>query len=192
MRQDLAELLHERRGHFEYESKHHGDRWLELERLFLRPDKVRPLARALASRVSAHQPEIVCGPLVEGAFVGLLVAEELGLEFIYAERFAGPGGAVAYRVPAALRQVEGRRVAVVNDVVNAGSAVGGALKDLTRCGAQPVVLATLLALGDRPDQLAAERNLPLEALARASVNIWKPEECPLCSAGEEVTPHPGN
>lgn len=192
MRRDLAELLHERRGHFEYESKHHGDRWLELERLFLRPDKVRPLARELASRVSAHRPEIVCGPLVEGAFVGLLVAEELGLEFIYAERLAEPGGEVSYRVPAALRQVEGRRVTVVNDVVNAGSAVGGALEDLIQCGARPVALATLLALGERPRRLAQENKLPIETLAHEPVNLWAPKECPLCAAGEAVTVHPGS
>lgn len=192
MRQDLADLLHERQGHFEYESGHHGDRWLELERLFVRPQSVRPLVRELADRVSRHKPEIICGPLVEGAFVGLMAAEELGLEFIYTERLAEPAGVVSYRLPAGLRSLANRRVAVVNDVVNAGSAVGGTLRELLKCSAQPAVIATLLSLGDRPERLAQEHGVSLEALTREAMNIWEPNDCPLCNLGQQFVPHPGS
>ena len=34
-----------------------------------------------------HSIEAVCGPLVEGAYVALMVAERLGVPFTYAERF---------------------------------------------------------------------------------------------------------
>lgn len=192
MRTDLAELLHERRGHFEFESGHHGDRWLELERLFERPRAVRPLVRELAEKVAGLEPEVICGPMVEGAFVGLMVAEKLGLEFVYAERFV-EGAEVRYRLPEAVRQtVSGRRVVVANDVINAGSAVGGALGDLAACGAQAVGIATLLALGEGAAELAARRGVGLEMLAGEPANIWSPGECPLCAAGEAVTPHPGS
>lgn len=72
----------------------------------------------------------MCGPLVEGAFVALLVAEHLKLPFAYAE----PGRAqaeaglfpVRYRLPGKVAG-GGRRPAggLVNDVINAGSAVRG-------------------------------------------------------------------
>ena len=188
MRPDLASLLHERRGHFRYESGHHGRLWLELERLYLKPDAVRPVAAELAAHIRSYEPEIVCGPLIEGAFVALQVAEALKLDFVYAERFANPGSEdlypVDYRLPSPVRSlVRDRRVAVVNDVVNAGSAVGGTLRDLQSLGAKPVVLATLLSLGDKPQQLADGAGVPLESLAEEPMDLWLPQSCPLCAAG---------
>jgi hypothetical protein len=51
---------------------------------------------------------VVCGPLTDGAFLGLMVALALDSQFIYAERFVQPaeGGLfpVKYRVPAAHRE----------------------------------------------------------------------------------------
>src|SRR5205085_7950554 len=136
---DLFRLLPARQGRFRFESGHHGDTWLELERLCLRPAEVHPFADELAARLPRHQVEVVCGPLVEGAFVALMVAATLDLPFTYAEQVgAGQTGALfpaRYRLPPGLRSiVRGRRIAIVNDVVNAGSAVRGTFGDLVACG----------------------------------------------------------
>src|SRR5436309_91248 len=85
MQEQVAQLLPKREGHFVFESGHHGQVWLELELLFLRPERVQPLAEGLADRLRGHQIEAVCGPLVEGAFVGLIVASSLRLPFSYSE-----------------------------------------------------------------------------------------------------------
>src|SRR5277367_6306521 len=84
------DLISPRRGHFLLESGHHGDLWLDLESLCLRPKIVEELATELAQRLSSLRVEAVCGPLVEGAFVGLLVAIELDVQFTYSERFVRP------------------------------------------------------------------------------------------------------
>ncbi len=175
-----------------FESGHHGDLWLELERLCLRPGVVRPLAAELARWVGEQRAEVVCGPLVEGAFVALLVAEELGVEFVYAERFENRENRglfpVEYRLPAALREaVRGRRVAIVNDVVNAGSAVRGTAADLVACGAEIVGIACLMTLGEAAAKIAEQYGVPLFRLAAREANLWTPAECPLCRAGVEVT-----
>src|SRR6266478_7683266 len=128
---DVIALMPARRGHFLLESGHHGDLWLGLELLCLKPDPVRRLAARLAARLAPHAVEAVCGPLVEGAFVALMVAAELGVPFTYAERFADRAlidreglYPVQYRLPHALGDVvRGKRVAIVNDVINAGSAI---------------------------------------------------------------------
>jgi orotate phosphoribosyltransferase len=182
---DVMALMPARRGHFLFESGHHGDLWLDLELLCLYPDPVRRLAARLASRLAPHAIDVVCGPLVEGAFVALMVASELGVPFSYAERFPRPeSGAlfpVDYRVPRTLRaRVRGKRVAIVNDVINAGSAVLGALTDLDACAARPVVIGTLLVLGSSASRIAADRGLVLETLATLPNNLWTPAECPLC------------
>ncbi len=120
MDEEVAALLPARTGHFRLESGHHGDLWLELELLCFRTGPVRTLARELGRRVAQHDVEIICGPLVEGAFVALMVAEELGLPFTYSEpqRSGTALGLfpVTYRIPGVLRsRVGGRRVAVLNE-----------------------------------------------------------------------------
>jgi orotate phosphoribosyltransferase len=88
MQEAVLDLLSSRKGHFLLESGHHGDFWLELELLWVRPQAMRPLAAEFARRMEKLREEAVYSPLVEGAFVGLLVASELDIEFYYSERFA--------------------------------------------------------------------------------------------------------
>jgi orotate phosphoribosyltransferase len=188
VRKTIGELVSACRGHFVFESGHHGDVWLELERLCVRPRVVRPLAAELAKRLATLRVNVVCGSLVEGAFVALLVAEELGAEFCYAERIehheSGGLYPVEYRLPAVLREkVCGRRVAIVNDVINAGSAVRGAAADLQACGAELAGIACLMTLGGAAEAIAHEHSVPLHALATQEIGLWTPDECPLCLKG---------
>jgi orotate phosphoribosyltransferase len=183
--EDLGRLFHARRGHFVFESGHHGELWLEIERLVVRPEVVAPLAREVAGGLRAYDVEVVGGPLVEGAFLAMMVAAELGARFVYTERFVEGQGLfpVRYRLPAALREeVAGRRVAIVDGVINAGSAVGGTYDNLAGT-CRLVALAALLVLGDAADALAASRGLPLLALARRPSVLWAPPDCPLCARG---------
>ncbi len=136
----IARLMSSRSGHFLLESGHHGSLWLDLEVLCLDPAAVRPFAVDLAARLKPYDVEAVCGPLIEGAFVALMVASELGLTFAYSERLPqGTGQELfryPYRIPGGLRPLlRDRRVAIVNDVIGAGSAVRGTLADLERLGA---------------------------------------------------------
>ena len=186
LQDEVTRLLPVRNGHFLLESGHHGDLWLDLELLCLRPEGVRRIAAEVAERLAAHNVEVVCGPLVEGAFVALMVAEKLGLSFTYAERFADVSRdvlyPVQYRLPRALRDVvRGKRVAIVNDVINAGSAIRGTFADLQACGAQPVVIAALVVLGQSAAKFAADHKLALEKIASLPNEIWIPAECPLCA-----------
>jgi orotate phosphoribosyltransferase len=139
-------------------------------------------------QLAQYKVEVVCGPLIEGAFAALLVSLELGSDFVYAERFADVTRErlypVEYRLPKALRPtVKGKRVAIVNDVVNAGSAVRGAFFDLQELKAEVVVIGTLLALGDAIGGSAAEHGVALELLEQMPNNLWEPSQCPLCAAG---------
>src|SRR5437868_4981496 len=117
MADELFDLLAARKGHFRLESGHHGDLWLELELLCLHPARIRRFAGELAKRVAMHNVEMVCGPLIDGAFVALLVATELNVEFCYSEPLAPANHGlypVKYQIPSPLRsKVGGKRVAIV-------------------------------------------------------------------------------
>ena len=188
MQAEVAALLSKRDGHWVFESGHHGDCWADLERLCLRPERVLPLAAALADRLRAHQPTAVCAPLVEGAFVGLLVASSLRVPFTYSAPTREPSATglfpVAYAIPTALQtELRAQRVAIVNDVVNAGSSVRGTLQALAGCEAQPVAIGTLAILGNPGRDLAAAHGIVLETLATFPNQIWEPGACPLCERG---------
>lgn len=188
MSEDVLTLIEGRRGHFRFESGHHGDLWFDLETLCARPRRIRRFAADLARRISSYQVDGVCGPLTEGAFIAMLVASELDVEFSYAERVARPERdalfSVDYQLPPALRAaVRGKRIAIVNDVISAGSAVRGTFADLEACGAQVIAVGALLVLGSAMAAFAAERKVVLEALAEQPLNIWAPSACPLCADG---------
>jgi orotate phosphoribosyltransferase len=183
----LVDLMAPRTGHFRFESGHHGDRWLEPDLLVYQPTVLRPFAAELADRLQRHRFEVVCGPLTGGAFLAQMVAEECDVGFAFAERFAPPPSdvmyPVTYRIPDALRtRLEGARVAIVNDVTNAGSAVRGTYDDLLACGARPVALGTLIALGVWSSTFAAANKIALESLEVLPNNLWTLEACPLCAA----------
>jgi orotate phosphoribosyltransferase len=181
-----------RRGHFVTESGYHTDVWLDLETLCRRPATIQPLARGVAAKLRPYTVDAVCGPLNEGAFIALLVAAELGCDFTYAERFADRGEdgrlfPIRYAVPRPLRPLlAGRRVAIVNDVVSAGSAVRGAFEDLRAHGAQVVAIGCLLVMGDAIDAFVREHSLAVETLERLPYHLWTPDTCPLCQGGEPL------
>ena len=184
----LLSFVRGRRGHFRVESGHHGDVWFDLETLCLNSREIRVFAGRLAAQLKKYQVDVVCGPLVEGAFVALLVSLDLGCQFTYAERFEDTTRQglfpVQYRLPKSLHSaVSGKRVAIVNDVISASSAVRGTFFDLRGMGAEVVVISALLALGDVIAEFANEHGVALELLERMPHNLWQPSECPLCAAG---------
>jgi orotate phosphoribosyltransferase len=177
------------RGHFVYESGHHGDLWLDLNRLLVDARRVGAWAAELAHRAAPSQPEVVCGPLTGGAFVAQAVAAELGAGFVFAERHAAVSGPVRYRIPDPLREpLRGRRLLLVDDAVNAGSALLGTLADARVCGAHLAGFASLLALGEAAAEIAARHDVPFFTLASLERNLWPPSGCPLCAAGTPVGP----
>jgi orotate phosphoribosyltransferase len=165
-----------RRGHFVFESGHHGDLWLELDALFAQPERVAPHAAELARRLAPHGIDVVCGPLVGGALLAQTVASELGTGLCWSE--SGD-----YRIPPALRAgLAGRRVALVDDAINAGFATRATLAALRDCGAELAALAALIVLNDTAAEIAAAERVPLESLTRLESGLWTPADCPLCAA----------
>ena len=192
MSDEILELFAARRGHFRFESGHHGDLWLDIPPAYVDPRRLRPHAVKLAKLLASHRIEAICGPLVEGALIAQMVAEEMGAEFFFAEQYSRPDGnglyPIGYRIPAALRGlIRSKRIAILDDVINAGSAVRGACEDLLACGASIAAVAALLVLGTPASELAASLGVPLVMLTQRPTNaLWAPSECPLCASGMKL------
>jgi orotate phosphoribosyltransferase len=182
---EFLNLLHARQGHFKLESGHHGSLWLDLDLLFLHPKEIQPFVIELARRIYSFDIDAICGPMVGGALVAQTVALELGVDFLYTERLTPQNPealySVVYQLPAHLRGlVNGWKIAIVDDVINAGSAVRETLAELESLGARPIVIGALLVLGETGRNYFTERDLTVEYVAHLPNEIWIPANCPLC------------
>jgi orotate phosphoribosyltransferase len=190
------DLVVSRRGHFAMESGYHSALWMDLDALFAAPERVRPFVSALAELLRHYQVHVVCGPLLGWAFLAQRVAEAIGAEFWYTEPIPSPGRAGLYRaryqLPAAFTsRLVNPRVALVDDVMSAGSSLRATDTALRERAASVVAVGALLVLGDVGASYFRDRQIPLETVARDTFEMWPPSECPHCAAGvplEQVAP----
>ena len=185
------DALPSRTGHFALESGYHTDLWITLDALFVEPAAIAPQVAALAARLRGHAPTAICGPLLGGAFLAQALAIELGARFFAVEPApAAPAAAAGelftarYRLPPGQRScVRGERIAVVDDVISAGSSVRAAIAELTGAGGAIAAVGALLVLGDAALDHFAAHAIPVEALERRGFSLWAPEACALCRDG---------
>jgi orotate phosphoribosyltransferase len=196
----LIEFTRLRRGHFDLGTGFHGDIWLDLDALFLRPALLREHVRWLAARLGEHRVDAVCGPMEGGALLGYAVADALEVAFLAAYRdpvapdtgapdtgapgTGAPGtGATAYRLPHLPEGISEWRVAIVDDAVNAGTAVRACAGLLRAAGAVPVAVGALLGLGPASEAVARTLSVPFHAAGTLSSQAWPAGQCPLCADG---------
>jgi orotate phosphoribosyltransferase len=180
--------LYGRTGHFLLESGYHSDTWFDLDALFIDPAAIAPQVHALAALIRPHDVSAICGPLLGGAFLAQAVAAAMGVRFYYCEKSASDSSSTLfgarYRLPAGLRaHASKERIAVVDDVISAGSSVRAVVAELESAGATTVVVASLLVLGTKATDYFASMNIPVVALDRRAFQTWLPAECPLCRSG---------
>lgn len=188
MTDDILRTLPARRGHFLLESGYHTDLWFTLDALFVAPHDIAPQVSALADLFRPYSITAVCGPLLGGAFLAHAVAAHMGARFYFSQQVKiktdGSLFAAEYRLPTELRRRAGNeRVAIVDDVISAGSSVRATAAELSAAGATTVVVGAFLLLGNQSVEYFSAREVPVVALARQEFNLWAPAECPLCRTG---------
>ncbi|HEV7683058.1 MAG TPA: phosphoribosyltransferase family protein [Pyrinomonadaceae bacterium] len=184
----FLDLIAGRRGHFQLESGHHSELWFDLDTLFAAPGRIAPFVTQLTDSLRPYNVAAVCGPLLGGAFLAQLVAQDLDVEFCFTERRMPQAAAglytASYHLPTAfIARVRGQRSAMVDDVMSAGSALRGTYRELQSHGATPVVAGALMILGNTGADFFAEQDLAVAAVVRENYLHWLPNECPHCAAG---------
>lgn len=128
-----------------------------------------PHVARLGALLAPYGISAVCGPLVGGAFLAQAVAASLDVAFTWT---SWPGYALA-------TPVDGR-VAIVDDAINAGSAVRATASALTAAGASVVAVGALLLLSHG---IETTFDVPVEHLATLPTALWPAADCPRCAAG---------
>ncbi len=173
------------RGHFDLGTGYHGDVWLDLDALFLRPAFLRQPVRWMADRLREHAVDAVCGPMEGGAFLAYAVADVLAAVFLPGYR--SPGETAGYHVRPVPGGIGGWRVGVVDDAVNAGTAVAACVEEVRSQGAVPVAVAALLSLGDASAMVPERLGVPFYPAGTIPSRTWPAGQCPLCAEGIPVT-----
>ena len=187
MSDDILSALPIHKGHFRLESGYHSDLWFTLDALFCDPRGIAPLVSKLASLLAAYEPAAVCGPLLGGAFLAQAVAAELRAQFLYSQPLGNSESTKLFQVryglpPELQKRSRNQRVALVDDVISAGSSVRATAEALTASGASVVVVGALIFLGTKGMDHFAGLGVPVEMLGRRDFTSWPPSECPLCAA----------
>lgn len=174
--------------HFVYISGDHGSGWVAKDVIFVDLARVRRLTQLLAAAVKRFDAEIICGPATGGLIVAQWTAFELGLPALFAEHDPAHkkselrGRFGLHRGYDQL--VRGKRVLVVDDVVNTGLSVRQTSDAVKAAGGNVVAAACLVHRGNVD---AAGIGVPeYTYLLEYDIPNWPAAECPLCKSGVPV------
>jgi orotate phosphoribosyltransferase len=176
--------------HFVYISGDHGSGWINKDILLPHTDRISELARLLSPAVQQLEPDVICGPAIGGLVISQWVAHHLKVLSVFAEHkvVSEPGGsdAGAIRPRFVLRRgfdemVSGRRVVVVDDIINTGLSVRQTAKAVRSAGGVVVGAAALCSRGNADaDDLTVDNFL---YLCEFRIPSWPQATCHLCQQG---------
>ena len=168
-------------SHIVYTSGKHGAAYVNKDAVYPHTARIAELCRFLADGATPYRPEIVCGPAMGGIILAQWSGHHLGIPAVYAEK-APEGGMALRRGYDGL--VAGRRVLVVEDILNTGGSVRDAVAAVRNAGGEVVAVGALV---NRGGVTAADVGAPaLYALLDVALDAWDAAACPLCRDGVPV------
>ena len=175
-------------SHFVYISGDHGSGWVDKDVIYPDTRKISRLAELLAPAVQKYAPDVVCGPATGGLVVSQWLAHHLGVLSVFAEHGVVMGGA-ELRGQFVLKRhydqvVRGKRILIVDDIVNTGHSVIQTATAVRGAGGNVVAAA---ALCNRGNTDAAGMKVPeFVFLTEARIPSWSEQDCDLCKRGVPV------
>jgi orotate phosphoribosyltransferase len=175
-------------GHFVYTSGRHGSVYVNKDAVYPHTSAVSELCAMLADRLTGANVEVVCGPALGGIILSQWTAHHLGVLGVYAEA-AETTGVEDTRHGLVLRRgydtiVAGKRVAIVEDILNTGLSARRAVAAVRAAGGDAVACA---ALCNRGGIKASDLGVPvLHALVEIDAQAWPADSCPLCAGGVPI------
>jgi orotate phosphoribosyltransferase len=177
--------------HFVYDSGEHGGGWIDKDVVNENTNRDEGLCSILAEVIRDLNAEVVCGPATGGLIISQWTAHALGVESVFADHSSqsstAPGGPL--RGPFILRRgydkvVNGKRVVVVDDVINTGLALRQTVEAVRHNGRQVMGAAAIITRGNATSTQCGVKDL--RYLLECKIPSWPAAGCPLCKAGVPV------
>ncbi len=161
-------------GHFRYSSALHGSVYVEKDRVLANVDVASKLCYRIARHFFADHIQVVTGPSMGGAMMAPFVAYYLEPKAlaVYAE---GERENRYFR-PSVVDMITGKRVLVVEDVLETGGSALRVIEAVEREGGEVVGIAAIWNRGN------VRFKYPLFCLVEHEV--YEPGACPLCKDGQ--------
>jgi len=180
----VGEILREagaiKKGHFLLSSGLHSDTYIEKFDLLRQPRLTEGVCTGFVRAFVAARVDVVVGPTTGGILLAFETARQMNVMAAYAERVEDES---EERTGRAIRRGTvfrpGTRVLVVDDILTTGGSVRETLTALTP---HPVTVVGVGVIMDRSTQ-DVDFGVPLTALYKEPVAVYRPEDCPLCAAG---------
>ena len=173
-------------SHVVYTSGKHGSAYVNKDAVYPHTARVAELCRYLADAAAPTRPDVVCGPAMGGIILAQWTGHHLGVPAVYAEKASDAGMALRRGYDAL---VAGKRVLVVEDILNTGGSVKDAVAAVRVAGGEVVAVAALV---NRGGVTAADVGVPrLVALLDVALDAWDAAACPLCRDGVPVNTQVG-
>jgi len=170
--------------HIVYTSGKHGSAYVNKDAVYPHTERVAALGAMLADVARAWRPEVVCGPALGGIVLSQWTAHRLGVPSVFAEK--APDDPERMLLTRGYdRLVAGKRVLVVEDILNTGVSVRRAITAVREAGGEVVGVA---ALCNRGGLTADALGVPaLTALVTLDLQAWDAASCPLCRDGVPIS-----
>jgi orotate phosphoribosyltransferase len=177
--------------HLVYDSGQHGSGWIDKDVVNEYTDREDGLCTMLAEAIRDLGAEVVCGPATGGLIISQWTAHALGVLSVFAEHgeqpSAAPGGPL--RGPFILRRgydkvVSGKRVVVVDDVINTGLALRQTVGAVRQSGGQVLGAAAIITRGNATPADCGVTDL--RYLLECKIPSWPAAGCTLCKEGVPV------
>lgn len=182
--------------HFVYTKGGHGKAYVNKDDIYVDPDKLSLFCQDIAWRCRTLEAQAVAGPTVGGVLVAQWVTYWLRrftgddkIVAIFADE-AGEGKRVLKRnFPS---RVAGKKVLVVEDVINTGASAAATIRAVEEAGGE--VVACFALCNRSANKLAVSELIgkPDSALLKINMDNYPPTECPYCKEERSINQRLGH
>ena len=169
-------------GHFILSSGLHSPVYLQCALALQYPADTAKFARAVAEKLQGEIFDAVASPAIGGLVIGYETARALNVRFVWTER---ENGVMTLRRGFSVEPNE--RILVVEDVITTGGSTRECMAAIESRGAKVTRAASIIDRSNGKADVGVSRI----ALTSLDVPTYKPEDCPMCAAGE-VAVKPGS
>ena len=148
MLEDCSALIVD--DHFVYASGHHGPGWIAKDVINMDPTRPYALGCMLAEAIeeSGCAPDLICGPAIGGVISAQYTALALGVECVFADRVRIDDSEEFCLKRRYDEAVSGRRVLIVDDVINTGHSIKLVRSALEAAGGEVIAVAAWISRGN--------------------------------------------
>lgn len=182
--------------HFVYTKSGHGKAYVNKDDVYIDPDQLSLLCQEIAFRVRDSNIQVVCGPTVGGVLVANRTTEWLrkftgdpSIVATFADE-SPDGGRILKRGYDS--RVAGKKVLVVEDVINTGGSAAATVKAVQVAGGEVVMCYALCNRSADKEGVAKKIAVPLQSLLNVDMDNYPADECPYCIDGRPINQRLGH